>query len=63
MAQSIFPAKGQIKFKNILPTRFAVTYQCACGGLVEFAREESKPCPQCHTRYQCRVIVGKASKQ
>jgi hypothetical protein len=63
MPESLGEVKGQILYKNILPTRFAVTYQCVCGGEIEFRLEETKPCPRCRTPYQCRVIVGKSNSK
>ena len=53
---------GKIFHKNIMPTRFAVTFECSCGGLVEFRLEENKRCRGCDTLYQLRVMVGKVKK-
>ena len=54
--------KGRILHKNITPTRFALTYECSCGSLVEFRLEEKKRCRGCDQLYQLRVMIGKAQK-
>ena len=55
-------AKGKILYKNIMPTHFGVTYECACGATVEFRLEEKQRCRGCDTLYQLRVMVGKVKK-
>ena len=54
--------KGKILYKNILPTRFAVTYECSCGASIEFRGEDKLRCRGCGTLYQLRVMVGKVQK-
>ena len=59
---AVTEVKGKILYKNITPTRFAVTYQCQCGGTVEFRVEEKQRCRGCDTLYQLRVMVGKVTR-
>ena len=54
--------QGKIIYKDILPHRFMVTYECRCGSLVEFRTEEKVVCRGCATRYQLRVMIGKAAR-
>lgn len=53
--------KGQIVDKTIMPHRFEVVYQCACGSKVRFGREQVTICQGCQQPYQLRVLVGKVA--